>query len=88
MSSDAFVLKHATTIGFMSLAHAIENLLLAATAFGYGAGYIGPFHGSVGLESILSVEKPYLVSTIIPISYPADESGRKPKDTFGLIELV
>ena len=88
MASDAFVSKHATTIGIMSLAHSIENLLLAATAFRLGAGYIGPFHGSVDLESILSVEKPYLVSTIIPIGYPADERGSSPKDTSGLIELV
>jgi len=60
------------TVGLLSVGHAIENILLAATALGLGAGYIGPSHGEFGFEEILSVEPPYRVCALIPIGYPAE----------------
>ena len=63
----------------------MENQLLAATAFGLGAGYIGPRHDMPRLEEILSLEKPFTVAAIVPIGYPARE---KQKETIGKTDQV
>lgn len=80
--------KEDITVGLMSTAHAIQNLLLATIALGLAAGYIGPIHGDVGFEDILGLEKPYRVCTIIPIGYPAEKKTRKQKDTLELIKII
>lgn len=65
--------KEDITVGLLSVGHAIENLILAATALGLGAGYIGPFHGDLGFEEILSFDQPYRICALIPIGYPAEK---------------
>jgi nitroreductase len=53
------------------VAAAIENLLLAAHALGYGACWMtGPLVAKKDLEQILGVKKPFEIMALIPIGIP------------------
>lgn len=79
--------KQDITVGLLIVGHAIQNLLLAATVYGLGAGYVGPFHRDAGIEELLGIEKPYTVCALISLGYPLEEAERQPKDTSSLIEI-
>lgn len=61
------------------VAAAIENLLLAAHALGYGACWMtGPLIAKSELEQILGVKKPFEVMALIPIGVP-EKISRAPE---------
>lgn len=88
MRTEPLIDRHARAVGIMSLAHALQNLLLAAEAFGLGCGYIGPFHGNLGLEEIVSVDAPFVLSHLIPIGYPAERPSLRQRNLDQLISHV
>lgn len=63
--------------GLQSVAGAIQNMLLAATALGYGTCWMtGPIDAAKDeLEAMLAVEPPYYLVTFVPIGL-ADESPK------------
>ncbi len=53
------------------VAAAIENLLLAAHALGYGACWMtGPLIAKGEIEQILGVEKPFEIMALVPVGVP------------------
>lgn len=64
------------------VAAAVENLLLAAHALGYGGCWMsGPLFAKDRLEEVLRVEDPWDLFAVVPIGVPAEEPeapGRKP----------
>lgn len=61
------------------VAAAIENLLLAANALGYGACWMtGPLIAKSELEQILGVKKPFEIMALIPIGVP-EKISRAPE---------
>lgn len=63
-----------------SVAAAIENLLLAATALGYGACWMtGPLIAAEELEQLLGVEEPWYLVALIPLGYPGQSPNPRPR---------
>lgn len=63
-----------------SVAAAIENLLLAATALGYGTCWMtGPLIAAEELEQLLGVEEPWYLAALIPLGYPAQSPNPRPR---------
>jgi len=71
----------------MSVAAAIENMLVAAEARGLGACFMtGPTVAQEALESELGVEDPWHVVALVPVGCPADEP--KPRERKPLSEIA
>lgn len=63
-----------------SIAAAIENLLLAATALGYGGCWMtGPLIAVKELEEILKVEAPWYLTAVVPVGRPAKIPRARPR---------
>jgi nitroreductase len=88
VQADPVVQREAIMVGLLSLGHAMENSLLAATALGLGAGYIGPCHDMPRFEEILSLEKPFTVAAIVPIGYPAREKQKETIDKTDQVRTI
>jgi len=59
-------------VAAMSVAAAVENMLLAATALGYGACFMtGPLIAQREIEALLGVQEPWHVVALVPIGRPA-----------------
>lgn len=71
--------KYLGLVETMSVAAAIENLLLAAHSLGYGSCWLRvPFMAKDELEKMLSVRPPWYLIALIPIGCP-DPSYSPPK---------
>jgi len=70
----------------MSVAAAIENMLLAATELGYGACFMtGPLIAQRELGTLLRVESPWHAVALVPVGRPATMPGERdtpPLDDF------
>ena len=77
--------REPTSFEGASIYPAVQNLLLAARALGYG-GVITGFHGAVHRElvELLEIPEPYLVEAIIGIGYPAEEKAGHGRETLEL----
>lgn len=65
--SDDFI----STAGIQSVASAVENMLLAASALGLGACWMtGPLVAKKKLEQILSITSPDSLFALVPVGYP------------------
>jgi len=63
--------KRVSTSGIQNVAAAIENLLLAAHAIGYGSCWMtGPLLAKESLEKLLKVNPPDQLMALIPIGLP------------------
>jgi nitroreductase len=64
-----------------------ENILLAATALGYGVGWIdGIFRDAAvrqPVSELLGIPADRLLSVVVPVGKPADAGERRPKKPFG-----
>ncbi len=61
-------------ISSMTAAAAIENMLLAAHALGYGACFMtGPTVAQADIEAALDVEAPWHVVALVPVGRPATQ---------------
>lgn len=74
-----------------SFGAAVQNLHLAALALGYGTcSMTGPLYAGPELESILGVEEPWALATIIPLGRPAEQPAARPRkpleETYRIIE--
>jgi nitroreductase len=70
----------------MSVSAAIENLLLAAHALGYGTCWMtGPLLAQKDLEKILKVEAPWHLAAIIPVGKPDEKLIKRPRKDIGEI---
>jgi len=70
-----------------SVAAATENLLLAATALGYGTCWMtGPLIAAEELERLLGVEEPWYLVALIPLGHPAQSPNPRPRK--GLEKVV
>lgn len=79
--------QHLVDVAAMSVAAAIENMLLAACALGYGSCFMtGPMIAQKELEAILGVEPPWHVVALVPVGRPAVEPG--PRERTGLDEVL
>jgi nitroreductase len=59
-------------VELMSVAAAIENLLLTAHSLGYGACWLRiPFMAKDKLEHLFNVDSPWQLTAIIPVGHPA-----------------
>jgi len=62
-----------------SVATAVQNMLLAATALGYGSCYnTGCLIAREGMERVLGIEYPWMLVALVPIGMPAHRP-RPPK---------
>lgn len=67
--------KHMGSVELLSVAAAIENLLLAAYSLGYGACWLRvPFMAKDELESLLGVRPPWELIALVPVGVPAPEA--------------
>ncbi len=72
-----------------SVAAAVENLLLAATALGYGGCWMtGPLIALRELEEILKVEPPWYLTAIVPIGRPLKVPRARPRKSLEEIVTV
>jgi len=79
--------QHLVDVAAMSVAAAIENMLLAACALGYGACFMtGPTIAQNDLEKILAVEPPWHVVALVPVGRPEAEPG--PRERKRLDEVL
>ena len=67
--------------GAQEVGAAVENMLLAATAMGYGSCYMtGPTHAKTEIENLIGFENPgYELMAMVSLGVPADETPAKPK---------
>ncbi len=71
----------------MSAAAAVENMLLAAHALGYGGCFMtGPMIAQEEIESVLGVEEPWHVVALVPLGRP--EGSPRPGERIGLDEVL
>jgi nitroreductase len=64
----------------MGVGAAIQNLLLSAHALGYGACWMtGPLIAQRELESLLGIERPWHLVSLIPVGKPAVSPGPAPR---------
>ena len=62
-----------------SVATAVQNMLLATTALGYGSCYnTGCLIAREGMERVLGIEYPWMLVALVPIGMPAHRP-RPPK---------
>jgi nitroreductase len=75
-------LKRRVSSAQQSVAAAIENLLLAAQALGYGACWMtGPLIAAEELESLINLGNPWYLVALVPIGKPTEKPSprrRKP----------
>jgi nitroreductase len=70
--------QHMVDVGIMSVAAAVENLLIAASALGYGACYMtGPLVAQCRFDELLAVEAPWHVVTLVPVGLPGADPGQR-----------
>lgn len=81
VGEDIIEMMKSTQSGAQGIGAAVENLLLAASAMGYGACYMtGPVHAKEKIEEIVGFEKPgYTLMSMISLGIPADETPKQPK---------
>lgn len=71
----------------LSVGAAIQNLVLSVTALGYGCCWMtGPLIAADEIETILKVENPWYLSSIVPIGIPAE--APPPRSRKGLERVV
>jgi nitroreductase len=76
-------------VGTQSVAAAVENLLLAAHALGYGACWMNPpFIAKGALEAILGVEPPWDLQALVPVGRPDPGHGPPPASRKARDEVV
>jgi len=63
---------------------AIEHMVLAATALGYGTCWIGAFNEEE-VKEILKIPKDFEVIALLPIGVPAENPPPKPRKAFNEI---
>lgn len=70
-----------TNPGLQNIGAAIENILLGATALGYGTCWMsGPNFAIKEIETYVSLpKKDYSLMAMIPIGYPSDEKHPSPR---------
>ena len=74
-------------VASMTAAAAVENMLLAAHALGYGACFMtGPTVAQAGIEAVLGVEAPWRVVALVPVGRPAEPPA--PRDEPALDEML
>lgn len=79
--------QHLVDVAAMSVAAAIENMLLAACALGYGGCFMtGPLIAQGELEALLHVEEPWHLVALVPVGKPAGEAP--PRERIGLDEIL
>ncbi len=79
--------QHLVDVASMSVAAAIENMLLAAHALGYGACFMtGPTVAQEEIESLLGVEKPWHVVALVPVGRP--KGSPSPRERIGPDEVL
>jgi nitroreductase len=65
-------------VAAMSIGAAIENLLLAATALGYGSCLMtGPLVARTDIERLLGVSEPWSLVALVPIGRPDAAPGER-----------
>lgn len=69
------------TYALQDTAAAVQNMLLAATALGLGACWVGAFNEAEA-AGILGLPRGRRPVALIPVGYPARESSRPPKKDF------
>lgn len=58
----------------LSVAAAIQNLILSASVLGYGTCWMtGPLIAAEEIEEILGVEEPWYLSSVVPLGRPAEQ---------------
>jgi len=66
--------------GTQSFGAAMENLILAAYALGYGTCWLtGPLYARVELEKILGVEPPWRLAAVVALGVPAEQPSARPR---------
>jgi len=60
---------------------AVEHMILAATAFGYGTCWIGAFNGEE-VKKIVKAPTNYVVVALLPIGIPDEEPQPRPRKQF------
>ncbi|MBI2305589.1 MAG: nitroreductase family protein [Chloroflexi bacterium] len=66
--------------GRQSVGAAIQNMLLAAHAMGYGTCWMcGPLIARPGLERILDVTEPWRLVALVPLGVPAETPNPRPR---------
>ena len=71
-------------IGLCSAACAIENMLLAASALGLGACWVGPMPEAKGeFEEVLGVEAPWEFLALVAIGKPAEKARKDSPPALG-----
>lgn len=82
--------EYVSTANIQGPAAAIENLLLAACAFGYGTCWMtGPLIAKNSLEKILGIKKPDELMALIPVGVPDEfPSPRNRKDPEEVMKIL
>jgi len=71
----------------LSVAAAIQNLILSASVLGYGTCWMtGPLIAAQEIEEILGVEEPWYLSSVVPLGRPAEHPPLRPRK--GLDKVV
>ena len=79
--------QHLVEVASMSVAAAVENMLLAAHALGYGACFMtGPTVAQEELEAIIGAGPPWHVVALVPVGTPAEKLG--PGERIGLDKVL
>lgn len=72
-----------------SIAAAIENLLLAATALGYGGCWMtGPLIAVKELEKLLAIERPWYLTALVPLGKPFKSYRARPRKSLEEVTTV
>lgn len=66
----------------VDVAIAMQNMILAATALGYGTCWIGAFDGEQ-VAQLLGVPSECKVVALTPVGVPADQPGARPRMALG-----
>ncbi len=65
---------------YQSIGAAIQNLLLAAHAMGYGGCWMcGPVVAADAINQLLEVEPPYSLVALVPVGVPAENPPQRPR---------
>jgi nitroreductase len=73
-----------------SLGAAVQNILLASTALGYGSAWMtGPVRFQNELEKILNIKSPYRLVSLIPVGKPGKKhNGPKKKSLDEVLSFI
>lgn len=87
ISAERYGERGRTLYVYQDTAAAVENLLLAATALGYGSCWVGAFNEEE-VSQILNLPGGYRPVAMVPVGKPAEPATKRPRNDFNKIVTI